>query len=312
MSVRIPKYRHHKPSGQALVAIRGKRIYLGKFGTDESKEKYRRLIAEFVANDGVVTPTNNASTLTVNELILRYFRFAKTYYRKNGKPTDEIAALRAVLRRLKRLFGHTLAHEFGPKAYKTLRESLIKENLSRKYINDGMGRVRRMFRWATAEELVPPSIFQSLSAVGGLRQGRSAARETGPVVPVSDQIIEATLTLLPEVVADMVRLQRLTGMRPAEVCIVRPCDIDRANEVWLYRPLTHKTEHANKQRVIPIGPRAQEILLRYLARDAVSYCFRPRDSEARRRAAIHRHTRNARILRQSTRNESGGSAQAAA
>ncbi len=41
MSVRPPKYRLHKGSGQALVQINGKRIYLGKFGTEESKEEYR-------------------------------------------------------------------------------------------------------------------------------------------------------------------------------------------------------------------------------------------------------------------------------
>ncbi len=35
----------------------------------------------------------------------------------------------------------------------------------------------------------------------------------------------------------MVRLQRLTGMRPAEVCILRKCDIDTTGDVWLYRPV---------------------------------------------------------------------------
>lgn len=30
------------------------------------------------------------TVLTVNAVILRYFRFAKTYYVKNDKPTDEI------------------------------------------------------------------------------------------------------------------------------------------------------------------------------------------------------------------------------
>ena len=41
MTIRIPKYRLHKTSGQALVQIRGKRIYLGKHGTPESRERYR-------------------------------------------------------------------------------------------------------------------------------------------------------------------------------------------------------------------------------------------------------------------------------
>jgi integrase len=92
---------------------------------------------------------------------------------------------------------------------------------------------------------------------------------------------------LPEVVADMVRVQRLTGCRPEEVCAVRPCDVDLSNDIWQYRPQSHKTEHHNRERVILIGPQAQAVLLKYLARDSQMYCFRPIDSEAKRRAATH-------------------------
>lgn len=287
MSVRIPKYRHHKPTGQALVEIRGRRIYLGRHGTEESREKYRRIIAQFVTGEGEISAVEPKAELTVNEVILRYFRFAETYYVKHEKPTDEVAALRAILKRLRSLYGHTPVSGFGPKAFKILRDSLILEGLSRKYINDCMARVRRIFRWAAAEELVPASIYQALASVPGLRRGRSKARETKRILPVSAERIEAILPELPEVVADMVRMQRLTGMRPAEVCILRPCDIDRTGEVWRFVPESHKTEHFGRERVIFIGPKAQEVLLRYLARDSQAYCFRPCDSEAKRRAEAH-------------------------
>lgn len=46
-------------------------------------------------------------------------------------------------------------------------------------------------------------------------------------------------------------------------------------------------EHRNRQRIILIGPKAQAYLLRYLARDSEAYCFRPVDSEAKRRAERH-------------------------
>ena len=45
-----PKYRLHKGSGQALVQIKGERVYLGRYDSPESKEKYRRLVAEFLAS----------------------------------------------------------------------------------------------------------------------------------------------------------------------------------------------------------------------------------------------------------------------
>ncbi len=125
-------------------------------------------------------------------------------------------------------------------------------------------------------------------AVTGLRQGRSEARETEPVMPVDDAIVAATLTALSPVVADMVRLQRLTGMRPGEVCHLRPADIDQTGDVWLYQPSRHKTQLHGRERTVFIGPQAQGILLRSLARAAEEYCFQPRDSEAKRRAALRR------------------------
>ena len=39
----VPAYRLHKPSGQARVIINHEHIYLGKFGSAESREKYARL-----------------------------------------------------------------------------------------------------------------------------------------------------------------------------------------------------------------------------------------------------------------------------
>jgi integrase len=84
------------------------------------------------------------------------------------------------------------------------------------------------------------------------------------------------------VVADMVRFQQLTGARPGEVCQIRPRDVDRSGEVWEYRPASHKTQHHGRQRIIYVGPRAQDVLRSYLLRSADSYCFSPAESEAMR------------------------------
>jgi integrase len=100
-------------------------------------------------------------------------------------------------------------------------------------------------------------------------------------------VVDATLPHLPEVVAYMVHIQRLTGARPNEVCILRPCDVDRSQDIWEYRPHSHKTQYRGRDHVILIGPKAQRVLLRYLARSHDDFCFRPADSEAKRRAAAH-------------------------
>ena len=48
VSLRPPSYRRHKASGQAVVTIQGHDVYLGKYGSDESQEAYRRTIAEYL------------------------------------------------------------------------------------------------------------------------------------------------------------------------------------------------------------------------------------------------------------------------
>jgi integrase len=100
---------------------------------------------------------------------------------------------------------------------------------------------------------------------------------------VEDATVDATLPHLPAVVADMVRFQRLCGARPGEVCGMRPCDVDRSGDVWTYRPSSHKAEHHGKDRVVFLGPHAQEILTPYLLRATDAYCFSPADSEKRRK-----------------------------
>ncbi len=284
-SSRIPNSTQHKASGQAVVRLNGKDHYLGRFGTADAQTAYERLIAEWLANGRhfpVASATDEA--LTVEETLARYWAFAEQHYRKDGEPTRELDNIRYALRLVRALYGNTAADQFGPLALKALRAKMIDAGLSRKLINQRIGKIKRVFRWAVSEQLVPPSIYQALATVDGLQRGRTDARETEPVGPVGDAVIETTLRFLSPVVADMVRLQRLTGTRPSEVCVIRPCDVDRTGDVWVYHPASHKTEHHGRKRTIFIGPRAQEILLPYLLRDSKAFCFSPADNVARSRA----------------------------
>ena len=286
---KIPSYRYHKASGQAVVTLNGHEVYLGKYGTKRSRTEYDRVVSEWLV--GGRTVPRRASGLTVAELVLQYWRFAKGYYSNDGRPTGSIGGIRVALRHLRGLYGHTLVADFGPLALEAIQLNLVRNGLSRSTVNEQIACIRRAFRWGVAKELVPPTILQALQALPGLRKGRSRAREPVPVRPVTDEVVEATLRHLPVVVADMVRFQRLTGCRPAEVCILRPCDVDTSGEVWSYRPQEHKTEYLGRERVIFIGPKAQALLRPYLLRENASYCFVPAESEKKRRAAAHARRR---------------------
>lgn len=289
---RTPKYRKHKPTGQAVVTLDGRDFYLGKHGTAASRREYDRLIAEWLDN-GRRLPSAD-SDWSVTELAAAYWRYAKAYYVKDGKPTDEVACIKGALRHLRALYGPTHARDFGPIALKAVRQRMIDDGWSRDFINKQVGRLKRCFKWGVANEHIPAANYQALIALDGLKRGRSQARETAPVMPVPDETVDATLDHLNPVTADLVRFQRLTGCRPGEAYSLRPCDLDRTGEVWFYRPASHKTEHRDRQRTIVIGPRAQAILRPYLLRDAEALCFVPPRSRTGRygkesyRNAIHR------------------------
>lgn len=273
---RDPKYRKHK-SGQARVTIAGKTYYLGKYGSAASKEAYNRLIALWRSQN--CTLPDRGGELSVNDLLLAYWRHAEEHYRKpDGKPTSELGLLRTVLRIVRELYGHTLAANFGPLALRAVREKMIEKGWCRKNVNANIQRVKQLFKWAVAGELVPASVYHGLQAVAGLRKGRTRAAESAPVRPVSDLLLEGARSHVAPQVRAMIDLQLLTAMRPGEVCIMRSCDLDTSGPVWIYRPQSHKTEHHGHTREIYLGPRAQEILRPWLRTAIEEFLFSPREA----------------------------------
>ncbi len=273
----VPSYRKHKQSGQAVVTLTdpsGARrdVLLGKHGTAASRQEYARVIAEWEAA-GRRLPAQDAQApdLSVNELALAFMSHAKEHYRRpDGTHTTEVAEYRLALRPVVHLYGNTQAAAFGPLALKAVRDLMVQgwkhpkhgeqANLSRGVVNQRIGRIRRVWKWGVENELLPAAVLPGLQAVRGLQRGRTPARETEPVKPVAEAVVEETMPHLARHVAGLVRLLRLTGMRCGEACVMRACDIDMSGAVWLYRPAVHKTAHHGHGRTIAIGPKAQAVV----------------------------------------------------
>jgi hypothetical protein len=310
MADRPPKLRRQSGGAgradMAFIEFRGRRYYLGSFDSSEAKRKYGLFLAAHADNPSTALLAIDVKTpedLTINEMLLAYWEHAEKHYRKNGRPTTEIPNLKQTIAFLHRECGDDPAARFGPKKLMALRQKMVdsldedgeRRRWSRNTINKRCNHIRRIFRWAVANELVAPGILQGLEAVDGLQKGRTNARETEGVGAVDPATVEATMPFLPPVVADIVRLQRLIGCRPTEICIMRPGDIDRSDpklqingvQIWVYRPEEHKTEHRGRLREIAIGPQAQMILRPYLDRPSVQFCFSPEESEAKRLTARH-------------------------
>ncbi len=278
----VPKYRRKmKPNGpQAVVTINGKDHYLGPYGSKVSKKLYDQIVLEWLAaGRQPVRQETTSNEITVAELINDYRKWAFKHYRHaDGSQTGTAEQMKALMKRLRSLYGDTPVSEFRPLAFKALIQKMIQDNVSRSHINSCIARIKHMFRWGVAEELVSHEILKTLECVKGESRGRSDARESQPVPPVADSIVEATLPHMPKVVQAMVQLQRLTGMRPGEVCILRPCDIEQLDSQWFYKPQRHKTEQHGIARVVVIGPEARAVVEPYLNREPQTFCFCPRES----------------------------------
>jgi integrase len=267
---RVPSYRHHKPTGQAVVTIRladgtRKDFYLGRWNSSESRAEYARIIGEIgVAASPAMAVKTLDRELSINELILTFLRHADTHYRRaDGSATQEPVEYRLTLRIVRELYGHTPAKDFGPLALKTVRQAMIDRSLCRNLVNQRIGRIKRMFNWALSEQLIPYGVIVALKSVTGLQRGRTTAPDSEPVGPVDDSTVNATLPFLTRHVRGLIRFQQLTGCRPGEACSLRRVDIDASGAVWLYRPANHKLAYRGKPRVIPLGPQVQSLLAEY-------------------------------------------------
>lgn len=304
---KVPSYRLHKASGQALVTLSGKSIYLGPHNTIASREKYRQVVAQWLANHQQKPASSrtgalpDAKVLDINGLFVAYWDYCRNYYTRDGQLTGEADNIRASVRPLVQEFGSLLLSEVRASTLKAAREKMIEAGLARQTINGRVNRIRRMFKWGVENDMVEPSVLHAFQAVAPLRRGRGHVREGEGVGPVDESMIEAVMPHLPPVVQAMIRVHQYTGMRPGELVIMRTCDLDTNGEVWVYRPQSHKTDHLGHERVIYIGPRAQEYLRPYLQTDTQAWIFTPRQAMKERWAARPTHRRTPNVQRFSDR-----------
>lgn len=263
--------------------------------------------------------------ITVGELCQRWIEWIKAERLTQGQDTSLLCGARQAAHALRRHWP-MLARDFGPRALAEVRTALANEPVrpagkkrapkpetpaacppkkskpkppkppryrSRSTVVDVVGRVRQLFRWGVSRELVPPEKIHSLASLEPLLPGQTRATERPPVRSVPDAVFEATIAKLPPVMADLLRVCRLTGSRPGEICQIKARHIDMRGDVWTYSPQRHKNAWRCHNRDIEIGPRAQAVLRAYIGNRSIdAYLFSPRESEKRRGRKPARHHRD--------------------
>lgn len=270
----FPPYR---PNGDyARVIIDGETISLGKYGSPESKERYNRIIAEWLSCGRKLPDRYRQAkaVTTISELIADYLDWAEVEYSKHGKPTREYEHVVTITKATQELYGSAPVEEFTPASFRVVRDRMIAQNLTAIYINQQMSRLIRMFRWGTEHMRCPPHVWHSLQAIKALKAGRQA-RQSRKVLPASEGMIEAVKPLLSRQVRAMLELQLFTGARPGEIVAIRTADVDTTRPIWQICPQDHKTAHHGIDRVILLGPQAQKTISPFLRPNLQEYLFSP-------------------------------------
>ena len=287
MQVKVPSYRLHRGSGQAIVTINRRDYYLGRHNTPESQRRYSRLIAEYFSSPETFSlATAKKSDIVVTELIVAFIAFIKSEV-----GDKEYKGIKLAMKPLRKLYGDTCAKDFGTPQYKAVRTDFIREvhpirkkPRTRQYVNRAMVYVSRLFKWSASEQFIPAGIYETLRLIPALKRGKTEAPEAKQIRPISIADVEKTLVHCPPIVAAMIRIQLLIGCRPGEVCSLIPSIIDQSEDVWQAKLDRHKTAHHEKHRILYFGPKAQTILAPFLKREPDKHLFSPREAVEQRNA----------------------------
>jgi len=165
---------------------------------------------------------------------------------------------------------------FGKYQFLQFRNELIRRDYARSYCNKLISKVKAVFKWGATYDFCSSEVYQNLRLIELVKYGE--AREDIPRKDVEDKVILQTLEYLPPTVRDMVIFQRVTGMRPSEVCRMKVSDIHQIDHneksYWVCELKEHKTARFGKQRVIPLNDRAMEIIMPYITeRTLESFVF---------------------------------------
>jgi integrase len=235
----------------------------------------------YKAIDDILNP---AAIVRVGEFYDKYLAWLAeaTPHLRNEREAPDVVRTRRLGRFLDP-FRSWPVKEFGPEQLLAVRQSLIdyrygsgnqqgEETRGNRYhrpeINRVINQLHRMWGWGVGREITTEAQCRRLKEVKPLRAGRSDSPEPIKRPRVTQEEFDRVLEHTNPVVGDMLRLLWLTGMRPGEVCRMRPVDILHDDEAcWLYIPGRdkgpvgdHKTAHRQRVRAIPLAGDARRIV----------------------------------------------------
>lgn len=241
---------------------------------------------------------NPKTITTIGELFEKY----ETYFRKNApkvRGRQEHPDLRIIerVRHFMQPYSHWPVDSFGIDELNDIRDKLLihkyetgkkKKHYVRRGINDTLEWIKKIIEWGVGRRIVSIETFMSIQKeFKPLKMGQKGAKDNIKREKITEEEFEKVVNTVTSVVGDMFRLLWHTGMRPCEVCEMRPFDILRDDpECWIYIPGRdkspvgdHKTTHFEKVKVIALAGECIDILSKRIDDfDSKEYIFSPKES----------------------------------
>ena len=283
-AARIPQIR--KDRNYAVIYVDGEKIVLGRYDSPEAARNYQKFLAEWDANPTLAS--TNLKNVTVERLCRLFLQWAET------NDPSHYGSLKTACRTVLEVYSGHPVDILDSAAFLVLQKRFVLQGHSRKHCNTLVNYIRSMLKWGVPHKLVSVSLYEESKTVPPLKFGKTAAPETVDRDAVPDEIVERTLPHLLPTVADMVRVQRQTGMRPGELVCMRVGDIDCSGDVWIYEPGKHKNTWRGQKRPIPLRKQVQDILTpRMIGKQPGDPIFSPKETlrERVRRDATQRKSK---------------------
>ncbi|CAB5207021.1 XerC Integrase [uncultured Caudovirales phage] len=263
----IPTHLIHSTTGIGFIKWSGATLYTSADPVEASRKyhEYCRNIDLF----GHPTPPKSTASITTADLAARYHAHViktKPPESKEDKPVGVAMRWLATV--------DCPADQYTPAKLVGLRQQWVDDGQSVSTISKKHNYVLCAFRWAAQMDLVPATVWTSLTTVTKIKPGRSAAKQPRKVHPVSDEHLDAVIPHLKPDVAAAVEFQRLTGCRSAEVLRLTMGQVDGST----YRPVKHKNAWRGKARTIHLGNRALSLIAKWATDDPHRPLFLSMDS----------------------------------
>lgn len=274
--------RHHKASNRGIVRCKAlfgsKPLYLrGPYKSPAMWEHWAEVqkLAERTLGQKATKRIVRARAGTIAAMFTAYYTTYCTRLnyqdKRNSKRALDVVAGK---------YGGLAPDDFDPVCLEECREAMVELGWSRAFVNRQVGKVRRAFKWAVTKGHCTTETYGALRLLEGLKRGWTKAPECAAVQSVEWPAVKRLLPFVPKIIADMLELHWLTGMRSGELVSLSTAEIERHGMTWRYVPAHHKKAWRGEKRTIYFGPKARTILKAYMHRDGFLFC--PADAIAAR------------------------------